>query len=114
MSYKKAPDLRKGPGCSRWRLDFHKGMEVSWLCEDQMEKTITHSYRTCTTPFHLVIRRSFQAVGVSAYQITAIPTHLLLTGLLSQKSTIALLGGVLADCRGPVKRGLGCAISTIA
>lgn len=61
------------PRCPRKGLDFHKGMEVSLRCDVKDGNTITHCYRSSTTPFHPVIRRSFQAVGFSAYQINASP-----------------------------------------
>ena len=69
---KKTPDLRRGPGCLGPGLDSLGG-ESNLKVRTIDGNTITHRYRSSTTPFHLVIRRSFQAVGFSAYQINASP-----------------------------------------
>ena len=73
MSHKKASRLTERPTCPRSGLDSHKGIGVSLRCELKDGKTITHGYSSNKTPFHLLIRRSFQAVGFSAYQINASP-----------------------------------------
>jgi len=105
MKAKKKPrSFNWGQGCpDRIGLDSGRGPRVSLTCEEKDSDDYTDSSVYYNPPI-LYIRRSFQAVGVSAYQLTASPINPLL----------ALMGGVLADCRGPVKRGSGCAISTIA
>ena len=70
---KKTPDLRRGPGCLGPGLDSPVKKSNLEPAKKQDGNTITHRYRSSTTPFHLVIRRSFQAVGFSAYQINASP-----------------------------------------
>jgi len=63
----KTPDFRRGLECQRSGLDSWSGSGVTLnLRKLKMEDTITHRYRPCTTPFHLVIRRSPLCVGAFA------------------------------------------------
>jgi len=67
MSIKKPHAFTWGQKClNGLGLDSLRITGVTLSCDYKMEMSITPSYTLCTTPFHLLIRRSPLCVGASA------------------------------------------------